>query len=570
MTPFTFNFGSWLPDVANQGIVIDAREGSASMPLADCLNVYYADGQYKSLPTAASVNAGATYLTGAPLGAYTALDPGGNPAIQVGTATALFNLSNPISQQFVGFGATYAATQWTFCQNGPQMFATDASPLCTDGLLTWGFENDPTVTVVSGAPASNTVASVGQFVMVGDLGTLIPTFVIGTGDGTTLHFTATSTNYPIRPGSVRIYINGVLVGSDTTYGNLIGANLANSTILYDTGLITLNFIVAPLNTVEISAGLVQAFPNRVQWSAIGNPPNWPVPLTDAAIAAQSGFQDNDSDLGRVMGIAGYPLYCLIFQQSGIQLAQYVGGDVVFSFGAFERKRGLVARGAFVQVSRNVYFLAEDGFFVTDGANVTPIGTASDNSAGIDSWFWSNVNKANLSLITASYDATLRCVVFAVPMFGGPINTLLIYNPLSGKWTKAPIAAQLIWSDTDGVRHKVGLFSNLSGSNYYYQSLTGIPAQAYLETCDAIFDDGNIRYTMGAIPNIDCTDVPLTMIGTRPNLSRPVNYSTYAAQDQFTTVAPFMRHGRYTRARVASNNANAINGVTLLQEMGGGM
>ena len=574
--PLTLNFGPWLPDVANSGVAVDAQQGAATIPLADCLNVYYADGQYRSFPTATN-EAANDYVLSAPLGAFTGLDPGGNATPVVGTAGAI-DMLNPNGSNFVQVGSGYTARSWSFCQFGAQMYATDNSLLCTDGLQSWGFGTDAAAATVSGAPCSAVVATVGQFVMVGNLAAPITGFAVGTGTGASNFFTATSTNYPIRPGTVRIYVAGVLVGSDaTTYGVISpvgGSTLsATSSVSYEDGLIQLHFTAFVANGAAITANFVQAFISRVQWSAIGNGQSWPVPLTNAAIAAQSGYQDNDADLGAVTVIAGYPLYCLIFQKSGIQRAQYVGGQVVFSFGAYERKRGCIATNTAVQVSGAVYFLAEDGFFETDGASVTPIGTASDNSAGIDNWFWANVNPAALGAISGAYDATLRCVMWAIPTGSATApNLLLIYNPLAGKWTKATQLCTLIWSDSDGTRHKVGLFSQLTAATYYYyQSLAGIPATGYLETCDTIPDDGTIRYTVGAIPNIDCTDVPLTQIGVRSSLSRSVSYTGYRAQDQFTTVAPFLAPGaRYTRARVASAAANAINGVTLLQEAGGPM
>ena len=569
MTPLALSFGPWAPDIADVAIMVNGQP--VTMPLADCLNVYYQDGKYRSLPTPVNVSPGALDIPNPCLGAFTALDPGGNPAIMAGTSTALYSYNSalPFTFAFLNIGSGYSAAQWSFCQFGAQMYGTDASPTCSDGLLSWGFETNPTVSTVSGAPCSNTVATVGQFVMVGDLGAPITGFSLGTGNGSQTTFTATSTNYPIRPFTVTVYNAGIPAGTDTAYGYIQSAQLAAGTVSYDTGVLSVQFVTPPANGHAITANFVQAFPNRVQWSAIGNAQSWPTPLTNAAIAAQSGYQDNDADLGRVMAIAGYPLYCLIFQKSGIQLAQYVGGNVVFSFGAYEKKRGLVARGAMVQVSKNCYFLAEDGFFVTDGANVTPIGTASDNSAGIDNWFWANVNKSALAAISSGYDATLRCVMWAVPTGTSTVPTvLLIYNPMSGKWTKAAATCGLVWSDSDGTRHKIGLFSQLQGSAYYYQSLTGAPLQGYLETCDTVPADGSTMYTMGAIPNIDCTDTPLVMIGTRKAQGLTVDYSRYAPPDTFTTMAPFLKHGRYTRGRVASSAATAFNGLTLLQEPGG--
>lgn len=82
-------------------------------------------------------------------------------------------------------------------------------------------------------------------------------------------------------------------------------------------------------------------PYRVSWSGIANAASWPQPLTQAARAAQSGYQDCYGQYGKVQYIAQGEEFGLVFQERGIVRMQYVGGDVVFEFYTFERKRGLV-------------------------------------------------------------------------------------------------------------------------------------------------------------------------------------------------------------------------------------
>lgn len=82
-------------------------------------------------------------------------------------------------------------------------------------------------------------------------------------------------------------------------------------------------------------------PHRVSWSGIGNATSWPQPLTQDARAAQSGAQDCYGQYGNVQYIAQGEEFGMVFQERGIVRMQYVGGDVVFEFYTFERKRGLV-------------------------------------------------------------------------------------------------------------------------------------------------------------------------------------------------------------------------------------
>ena len=200
-------------------------------------------------------------------------------------------------------------------------------------------------------------------------------------------------------------------------------------------------------------------PYRMQWCGIGDPTMWPTPLTDAAIAVQSSQEDLTPDFGPIMCIAGGPQMGVVFQQLGLTRLTYQGGDVVFSFVPFERKRGLVARGAAVQVGDVTHFLAGDGFHMTDGSQVVPTGAATDGSVGLDKWFWANVNVSALSAISCAWDATMKCVLYAIPTGSNTQpDTLLLFNPADRRWTKAGVLTELIWTDTDGKRHRAGIFS----------------------------------------------------------------------------------------------------------------
>lgn len=362
-----------------------------------------------------------------------------------------------------------------------------------------------------------------------------------------------------------ITANAKLVGFQQSSNT--GQGAGQSTINYTTGAITLYTSAAPANGDVISASYTQAAPYRVQWSAIGDPTNWPIPLTNAALAAQSGFQDLEPDLGVVMGIVGYPLYALLFQKSGITRAVYQGGNVVFAFATYEFKRGLIAHGAFVQVGPTVYLLSDQGWLSTDGANVNPIGTATDNSAGIDNWFWSNVNRSALEAISGAYDAAMRCVTFAIPTgTNTQPDTLLIYNIIAQRWTKSKLSTSIIWSDTDGTRHRLGVFSQTS----IYQLIAGPTVAGYLESCDISFLDGQRRLCTGVRPKINSTDQPLVTVGNRDSLQEDVQYGNGSFPDRFSKIAPALSGGIYTRVRLQSSAASSINAATVLLETEGPM
>jgi hypothetical protein len=386
------------------------------------------------------------------------------------------------------------------------------------------------------------------------------------------------------PGIGTIIFNGFQLSSNTGSVNssvaTTGFQLSSGTgsvftagqssINYESGDIVVS-LNAPLpNGDVIYCQYTQAAPYRVQWPAIGDPTNWPIPLTANAIAFQSGFEDLQVDLGPVKFIAGFPLYGVVFQEFGITRANYVGGNVVFSFAVTSRNRGLVSRGAACVVGGLVYFLAQDGFFVTDGNVVNPIGTDAQNDAGIDSWFEANVNMAALEAIRTGYDSLTRNITFAVPTGVNTLpDTLLSYNPIASKWTKSAIPVELVWTDTNasttpGTELRLSLFTQA----HQYSVLGGPTLNGYLETCDLMDVDGNYRYTFGIRPNVASTDTPQAQAGVRNSMQDAVTYTQSYPPDAFSRVVPALCEGLYTRVRVSSSAASAFNGATLEQQTGG--
>jgi hypothetical protein len=425
----------------------------------------------------------------------------------------------------------------------------------------------------AGAPGCRVGATVSQFLMLGDLFQSQQQLLF-TGNGSQTSYSGFLATPMLAAGTIsdqQSALSGVF-----SNGNILpGGLLSSGTVDYANGAISLQFSSAVANGDQVFANYTQWAPYRIWWSAIGNPLSWPTPLTNAALAAQSGYNDLEAGLGQVMFISGYPLYAVIFQATGITRASYIGGNVVFSWQTYERKRGLVAHGAAVQVGANTYFLSDSGFFSTDGANVVPIGTASDNSAGIDNWFWANVNLAALEAIRSGYDGIKRCVMFAIPTGSNTLpDTLLIYPILSGKWTRAQIAMESVWTadngadGSPGTRQTLGLFTLAHVPN---QLTSTAPSAGYLESCDLSFADGNTRFTPQVRPNIDCTDTPSAAIGIRNSLQSAVTYSTLGlAPDPFAAgfVPTLAQRALYTRIRVSSGAASALNGATAKMRKGG--
>lgn len=463
------------------------------------------------------------------------------------------------------------ASFWSFSAMGPYLAAIPYTNNAeVTGPYIWSNQGQGNqFAIPAGAPGCRVGAAVGQFLMLGDLyqGTKTQLF---TGNGSLTTFSGALSAPLTANGSISDQ-NGLLAGT-FNQGLITGSGyLSSGTINYTTGSLSLNFSTAPPAGDNVYASYTACAPYRVWWSAIGDPTNWPTPLTQSAIALQSGYQDLAPEAGQVMFIAGYPLYALIFQRFGITRANYVGGAPVFSFAPYEFTRGVVGHGAAIQVDNLVFFLADDGFYVTDGANVTPIGTSGNNSAGIDHWLWENINSEALEAIRSGYDAEKRCVFFAIPTGANTLpDTLLSFNPLAQRWTKSAIPCEAIWTwdngeDTDPpTRQTLGVVDQ----NHVPNTLAGATLTGYLESCDMYFVDAQRRLTTGVRPIANCSDTPLAMVGVRNSLEDAVVYGPQMPPDTFSRIAPALSSGIYTRLNLQSGAADSLKGGTLYMEQEG--
>lgn len=95
--------------------------------------------------------------------------------------------------------------------------------------------------------------------MRGQYGSMDQRKLAGTGDATETDFTL-DVAMPIKKsgsqagGYVRVYLDRELVGADNGSGNIYGPGLTDSTVNYDTGVITVKFSVAPALGLEVHIG----------------------------------------------------------------------------------------------------------------------------------------------------------------------------------------------------------------------------------------------------------------------------------------------------------------------------
>lgn len=230
-----------------------------------------------------------------------------------------------------------------------------------------------------------------------------------------------------RPGSADTIQEISLSSGATNFSNLGGIQfLAAETIAT-----VRDFVV--IGAVHQSTSASGIYAQRVRWCAINNPDSW---TADAATLAD--HQDLVGEGGPVKKIIGGE-YGVIFQRNAIWRMTFVGSPLVFQFDNVQRNIGLVATKAAVGYQNLVFFLADDGFYVFDGSNVTPIGRGR-----VDDTFYAEVNRNQLHRINAVIHPTQKLVLWAYPTGANTDpNKILAYNWAFNRWSRLTVTTELL-------------------------------------------------------------------------------------------------------------------------------
>lgn len=366
-------------------------------------------------------------------------------------------------------------------------------------------------------------------------------------------------------------------GSDAIQSKTVGAAAnfadldAGAPIAKQLGVI--NRFVFAGDTDEAVFGAV---PSRVQWCAIDDPTDWPILKTADARSKQSSHEILDASYGAVTAIAGGQFYGLVFQQRAVTRFTYVGGDVVFQVDVIDKNRGCWAPQSMMQVGNRVYFLASDGWYMTDGQVVVPIGDGR-----VDKTFYSNFDQTYRERVTAALDLVNKVIFWCYPSpsaSSGVPDQIIAYNFVgnqgAGRWAHAEETVQLIFSSlTQGytLEQLDSLFSSIDDMTITLDSSFwsgGIPAvMGFLsntlgtfsgDSLVARFETGEIEveppgfvYINGVKPLVTGDPSAITVaISTRAsqdNASRSFGAAT--SRTTRTGVCDFRAHGRYASARI---------------------
>ena len=194
-------------------------------------------------------------------------------------------------------------------------------------------------------------------------------------------------------GNVLIAANGE--------AKLQGFNVNTSTIFADLAADapTAKYVTVVRDFV-VSGNVQSDYPNRVQWSALGDESSWA-----ASATTQADFQDIP-DGGTVVGVTGGE-YGLVLMDRSIHRMSYVGSPLVFQFDNISRNLGCYEQNSVIQYGGTTFFLADDGFYACDGQQVIPIGNEKVNR-----FFFDNVEESTLYLMSAAIDPARKLIIWA--------------------------------------------------------------------------------------------------------------------------------------------------------------
>mgnify|MGYP003627828764 CR=1 FL=1 len=307
-------------------------------------------------------------------------------------------------------------------------------------------------------------------------------------------------------------------------------------------------------------------PYRVRWSGINDHTSWAIdPVT------QADFQDI-SDLGEVTGLVGGE-YATILMQKGIVRAEYIGSPLIFQFDKVETNRGCKVPNSVCNVGSNVFYLADDGFYVFDGAQSTPIGAEK-----VDRFFLGDFNSGYAENMSASVDPIRKIVVWSYPSTesaDGSADKLIIYNYFLGRWSTAEVAVDTLAplyssgytlenldnlsgsiddlpASLDSAFYRGGEFFFAASKDKKIQSFTGATLPATLETGEFEIQSGFSSNIRNIIPYITVQQSQSAVVTAQvASRNRQIDTFEFGAAGTLNSdnYIPVRSTGKYHRIRV---------------------
>lgn len=519
------------------------------------------------------------------LGAIAAEDNTAENYVFCGDATDLFEYTNsptPTNVSQTGGGYTLAAGErWRFLQFGQRVLATDYDDPIQSFVLGTSTKfadlangNITTLTLVAGSGYSNgtyalTVSNAG-----GGTG-FAGTVTVSGGGLTSFAITNMGKLYP-QTATIAIPAGagGGSLGSITPTIQTIAPNARYLAVID-------NFCVAA-NTTDTVNGVQ---PQRVWWSALNDPTDWPTPGSNTAAALQSSFNDLFGDAGWIMGVVGNLGNAdgAVFMERAVYRIIYSGPPATFAFIPAEGVKGCPAPNSIIHLGPYAYYWAQDGIYRFDGSVSTPLGANR-----VDKTIYSLVDFSHIYRVDGAVDPTSKMIYWAFPSLSnsnGNPDTILAYNWVLDKFSIINQTVETIfYSMSFGTtlvnlpggnlsqiniplasRQWTGGTLNLSGfdASHRLGYFNGPTLQATVSTQEVQPYPGQRAFVQNTRPLVD-GGLPTVALAARNRLIDTSSYNTPQAVTSFGT-CPNTIDGRYIKAEIiipAMSNWTHVQGIEL--------
>lgn len=369
---------------------------------------------------------------------------------------------------------------------------------------------------------------------------------------------------------------GYLEGTSALFSDLITSGVTSIKAKY--AAVIKNWLFLGNTTDAISGNQ----PQRIWWSAINDPTNFPTPGTATAANNLSDYQDILGPHGEVRGVAGNlgTADGAAFMERSVWRIIYTGLPDIFSFVPAEGARGLLASGGLNQLGSNVAYPTEDGFYMFDGSNSIPIGKGK-----IDKFFYNDLQSGYIDRISCCSDPSRGLLIWAYPGAGasnGNPNRLLIYSQAFNRWTATEAGAvqveQVLRGATFGTTLEAldsfGTIDSLAFSldspvwtgnrsvlaafdtNHKYGFFDGPNLAAKIDTSDLEIAQGFQSSLKRVRPLIDLSTATIATSG-RDKISSSSSFGTAVSQESDGSCALRSR-GRYHRMRLQTASGDSWN------------
>ena len=364
-------------------------------------------------------------------------------------------------------------------------------------------------------------------------------------------------NEVIAAGNDTDALQGFTVGTDTAFAAISGAPAAREIAVVRDFVVTGN--------VTYSSATHRS---RVRWSAINDATSWTIG-TD-----QADFQDIP-DAGQITGLVGGE-FGVVLMERAIARMQYVGSPLIFTFEKVETNHGCNYPNSVASLGASqVFYLADDGFFMFNGQKSIPIGAEK-----VDQFFFDDLDFANSDRISCTIDPENQVVMWGYPSVNGIGNPdrILVYNYAVQKWALVELDHELLSSsltptfslealDTlsaslddlttslDSRFYSGGFFQLSAGKDKKIHTITGAPLEATLETTE--FEPANMRHSLirSVTPYVTTKGaVAPTVTSQLASRTRQIDGYTYGSAVTLNNdnTCPIRGSGRYHRIRVNVN------------------